>query len=104
MVKETPKATKPAIAENTEEIVPPPYKYNVIVACYGLSHAKSAFIFRDKMRLKGFEANVYKDAGNSKILKVATISTDDKATATQILRRAKKEIDPLSWMHLYNKQ
>ena len=104
VVKETPKATKPAIAENTEEIVPPPYKYNVIGACYGLSHAKSAFIFRDKMRLKGFEANVYKDAGNSKILKVATISTDDKATATQILRRAKKEIDPLSWMHLYNKQ
>lgn len=104
VINETPKVTKPSIAENTEEIVPPPYKYNVIVACYGLSHAKSAFMFRDKMRAKGFEANVYRDSNKSRILKVASISTDDKATATQILRRAKKEIDPLSWMHLYNKQ
>ena len=104
VAKETPKLVTPSIAERSEEILPPPYRYNVIVACYGLSQAKSAFIFRDKMRLKGFEANVYKDAGNSRILKVATISTDDKATATQILRRAKKEIDPMSWLHLYNKQ
>lgn len=104
VVVEKPKEVKPSIAQNTEEIVPPPYKYNVIVACYGLSHAKSAFAFRDKMRAKGFEANVYRDAGKSRILKVAAISTDDKATATQILRRAKKDIDPLSWMHLYNKQ
>lgn len=104
VVKETLKVTKPVIAENTEEIVPPPYKYNVIVACYGVSHAKSAIMFRDKMRAKGFEANVYRDAGKSRILKVATISTDDKATATQILRRSKKDIDPMSWMHLYNKQ
>lgn len=104
VVKETPKVTKPVIAENTEEIVPPPYKYNVIVACYGLSHTKSAFMFRDKMRAKGYEANVYRDGGKSRILKVAAISTDDKATATQVLRRAKKDIDPLSWMHLYNKQ
>lgn len=104
MVKETPNVTKPIIAEKSEEIAPPPYKYNVVVACYGLSHANSAFKFRDKMRLRGFEANVYKDAGNSRILKVATISTNDKATATQILRKAKKDIDPLSWIHLYNKQ
>jgi hypothetical protein len=104
MVKETQNVTKPIIAEKSEEIAPPPYKYNVVVACYGLSHANSAFKFRDKMRLRGFEANVYKDAGNSRILKVASISTNDKASATQILRRAKKDIDPLSWMHLYNKQ
>jgi len=104
VAKETPKLVTPKIAENTEEILPPTYKYNIIVACYGLSHSKSAFSFRDKMRAKGFKANVYKDAGNSRILKVATISTDDKATATQILRRAKKEIDPMSWLHLYNKQ
>jgi hypothetical protein len=104
MMKETPNDAKPLIAEKSEEIAPPPYKYNVVVACYGLSHANSAFKFRDKMRLRGFEANVYKDAGNSRILKVATISTNDKATATQILRKAKKDIDPLSWIHLYNKQ
>ena len=104
MVKEKPNATKALIAEKSEEIAPPPYKYNVVIACYGLSHANSAIKFRDKMRLRGFEANVYKDAGNSRILKVATISTNDKATATQILRKAKKDIDPLSWIHLYNKQ
>ncbi len=104
VIKELVPDVTPKTAPTTEEIGPPPYKYNVIVACFGVNHPKLAFKFRDNMRAKGLEANVYRDSQKSKILKVAAISTNDKTLATQVLRKGKKEIDPLTWLHLYNKQ
>jgi hypothetical protein len=38
------------------------------------------------------------------MLRMALISTDSKAEALEILRKARKVVDANSWIHLYNKQ
>jgi hypothetical protein len=38
------------------------------------------------------------------MLRMALISTDSKAEALEILRKARKDVDANSWIHLYNKQ
>lgn len=84
-----------------EDITPPPFRYNVVVACYPLNQKAEAFDFRDKLRSRGYEANVY-HSPRSKWYRVMTITTDNSRLAYPILRRSKMYIDPQSWMYLYN--
>jgi hypothetical protein len=37
------------------------------------------------------------------MLRVTILSTDDKLEAQQLVNKARKTIDPGSWMHIYNK-
>jgi hypothetical protein len=85
------------------EIAPPPMKYNVIVACYGASKESIALLAKAKLEKKGYTPSLYQDE-NSRMLRMALISTDSKAEAMEILRKARKDVDANSWIHLYNKQ
>lgn len=125
VVVETPKptpapnstpATKPVVkpvpAEPTtpspayvasSEIAPPPMMYNVIVACYSANKANIAQLAKANLEKKGYTPSLYQDP-NSRMLRMALISTDSKAEALEILRKARKDVDANSWIHLYNKQ
>lgn len=83
-------------------ITAPPHKYNVIVGCY--SSKRYAFIFRDRMRAQGYDAAIFRSSPNSSMLRVSILSTDDKAEAQRAVNKARKEVDPGSWMHIYNPQ
>jgi hypothetical protein len=87
----------------SSEIAPPPMKYNVIVACYGASKANIAQMAKANLEKKGYTPSIYQDP-NSRMLRMALISTDSKAEAIEILRKARKDVDANSWIHLYNKQ
>jgi len=82
-------------------ITTPPFKYNVVVGCY--TSKRYAYIYRDRMRSKNYPANIYKSGDDSRMLRVTILSTDDKLEAQQLVNKARKTIDPGSWMHIYNK-
>lgn len=86
------------------DVVPPPYKYNVIVGCYSVNKLTNAKNIQDQLALKGYSPSIYRSSTNSRMLRLAVISTDDKADAIRVLRKARKEIDPGSWIYLYNAQ
>jgi hypothetical protein len=87
----------------SSEIAPPPMKYNVIVACYSANKANIAQLAKANLEKKGYTPSLYQDP-NSRMLRMALISTDSKAEALEILRKARKVVDANSWIHLYNKQ
>jgi hypothetical protein len=82
-------------------ITTPPHKYNVVVGCY--TSKRYAYIYRDRMRSKGLPANIYRTGQDSRMLRVTILSTDDRAEAQRLVNKARKTIDPGSWMHIYNK-
>ena len=105
----TPKpapVAKPAPAPYvaTDDVTPPPSKYNVIVACYSASKLSVARANQARLANKGFEPSIYRSSTNSKMLRMSIISTDDKNEALKTLRKARKEIDADSWIYMYNKQ
>lgn len=87
--------------ELIDGITTPPFKYNVVVGCY--TSKRYAYIYRDRMRSKSYPANIYKSGDDSRMLRVTILSTDDKSEAQQLVNKARKTIDPGSWMHIYNK-
>jgi hypothetical protein len=99
----TPKPAAPAYVA-TDEVTPPPSKYNVIVGCYSVNKLAVAENTKARLARKGYDPSIYRSSNASKLLRLAVISTDDKAEALKILRKARKEIDPYSWMYLYNAQ
>lgn len=90
--------------EPSESITPPPMKYNVIVGCYSVTKESVARAAKAKLETKGFTPSLYLDGSYSRMLRLAIISTDNKQEAMDLLRRARKEVDANSWIHLYNKQ
>lgn len=101
-VTEPTRKTKPYIA--TYEVAPPPAKYNVIVGCYSVNKLSVAKNTQDRLALKGYSPSIYRSSTNSKMLRLAVISTDDKAEARRVLRKARKEIEADAWLYLYNAQ
>ena len=88
----------------TNDVTPPPAKYNVIVACYSATKLSVAVANKARLENKGFEPSIYRSSANSKMLRMSIISTDDKNEALKSLRKARKEIDADSWIYMYNKQ
>lgn len=101
-VTPAPKAQNPVYVASSE-ITPPPMKYSVIVACYSANKENIAQLAKVKLERKGYTPSIYQDP-NSRMLRMALISTDSKAEALEILRKARKDVDANSWIHLYNKQ
>ncbi len=98
----TPSVSRPVLSNN--EMAPPPAKYNVIVACYSINKVSVANAFKDKLKGMGFSPSIYHSTAYSKIIRMSVISTDNRSEALQALRRARKEVEPESWLYLYNKQ
>lgn len=81
------------------DVVAPTYKYNVIAGAY--IGEKYAYIFRDKLRAKGYEAAVFKSNTNSRILRVCVLTTENKSEAINMMKKVRSEIDPGSWVHVF---
>ncbi len=100
----SPKTVQPATPIQPGSVAPPPAKYNVIVACYSINKLSVAKAAQAKFAQQGYDPSIYRSTTNSKLVRMAVISTDDKNEALRTLRKARKEIDPQSWIYLYNKQ
>jgi hypothetical protein len=85
----------------TDGIGPPPEKYNVVVGCY--TSRRYAFLYRDRIRSLGYDANIYRSGDDSRMLRVTILSTPDEQEARSVMRMARKKIEPGSWIHIYNK-
>jgi hypothetical protein len=107
-----PRATEPAKNEtkNTKtndlnnEVTPPPSRYNVIVGCYSINKLAVAQYAQRSLVNKGFNPSLYRSSSNSRMLRLAIISTDNRVEAIKILRQARKEVEPGSWLYIYNAQ
>jgi len=97
-------AKEPIIAQPTEGITPPPMKYNVIVGCYNESKADYAYKFKSILLEKGYTPSVYQDHDKSNMLRVSILSTDDRNAALIEMRKARKSLEPFTWIHIYNEQ
>lgn len=99
-VPEKPVETAPVTELNQiDGVVAPIARYNVVAGAY--AGEKYAFIFRDKMRAKGYEAAIFKSDINSKILRVCLFTTQDKEEAMRMMRKVRAEVDPKAWVHVY---
>jgi hypothetical protein len=98
-----PKPLQP-IPSQPGEVAPPPAKYNVIVACYSIKRLSVAKAAQTKFAQQGYDPSLYRSSSKSKLVRMSVISTDDLNEALRTLRKARKEIDPQSWIYLYNKQ
>lgn len=94
--------TKPYVA--TDDVTPPPSRYNVIVGCYSVNKLSVAKNTQRRLAAKGFEPSIYRSSMNSRMLRMSVISTDDRSEAIKVLRKARKEVDPGSWLYIYNAQ
>ena len=111
-VKQTPTEPKPVVSpapKTTPETVrsevgPPPSKYNVIVACYSVSKLSVARANQQRLERKGFTPSIYRSSMASRLLRLSVISTDDRSEAITTLRRARREVEPQSWIYIYNAQ
>jgi hypothetical protein len=86
------------------EVGPPPSKYNVIVACYSVNKLSVARANQQRLERKGFSPSIYRSTMASKLLRMSVISTDDRSEAITTLRRARREVEPQSWIYIYNAQ
>ena len=59
--------------------------------------------FKNKINRIGFNAKIYLSK-DSKYFRVITLTTQDENSAMKMLRKSRREIDPASWLYLYNKQ
>jgi hypothetical protein len=99
-------APKPAPAPYvaTDDVTPPPSKYNVVVACYSVNKLNVARINQRVLAGKGFSPSIYRSSPSSRMLRMSVISTDDKGEALKTLRKARKEVAADSWLYIYNAQ
>ncbi len=103
--KVTPAPVAPApAASNSNEVAPPMHKYNVVVACYSINKLNIAKINQKKMENRGYTTNIFRTSMKSKLLRLSILSTDDKEEAMRMARKARKEIDPYTWIYIYNAQ
>jgi hypothetical protein len=86
------------------EVTAPPMKYNVIVACYSVGNEGIAINYKKSLERKGYSPSLYRDNDNSRIIRLSILSTDNKDQAIAEWRKARRNIEPASWIHLYNKQ
>jgi hypothetical protein len=103
VVAPAPKSA-PAPYVATDDVTPPPSKYNVIVACYSVNKLNIARLNQKVLAGKGYSPSIYKSSTNSKMLRMSVISTEDKAEAIKTLRKARKEVAADSWLYIYNAQ
>jgi hypothetical protein len=94
----------PAPYVATDDVTPPPSKYNVVVACYSVNKLNVARINQRVLAGKGFSPSIYRSSPSSKMLRMSVISTDDKGEALKTLRKARKEVAADSWLYIYNAQ
>ncbi len=100
---ETPVVALPETGLNEISGVSAPIeKYNVVVGAY--VGTKYAYIFRDKMREKGYEAAIFKSDANSKIYRVCVFTTSDKSEAIETMNQVRKDVDPKAWIHVYTEK
>lgn len=91
--------TKTAL-NNIDSVTTPQYKYNIITGAY--STRQNAFRARNRMRTKGYHnASVFRSDNNSGIFRVMIFATDDKKEALRVLRKIRIEIDPRTWIFIY---
>lgn len=97
----------PKIAEVYElnnEVIPPSFKYNVVVGCYSSNKLAVAQNTQKILVNKGFNPSISRSSSNSRILRLSLISTDNRVEAIKTLRKARKEVEPGSWLYIYNAQ
>ncbi len=104
VVEPKPIIVNQPVKQTSGEVTPPLYKYNVVVACYSVNKLNIAKLNQKKLENRGFNTNIFRTSMKSQLLRLSIISTDDKAEALKIARKARKEIDPYSWIYIYNKQ
>lgn len=96
---------QPKAEPNTgNEVTAPPMKYNVIVACYTAGNERIAINYKKSLERKGYSPSLYRDSDNSRIIRLSILSTDNRDEAIAEWRKARRSIEPASWIHLYNKQ
>jgi hypothetical protein len=74
------------------------------VGCYSINKLAVAQYAQRSLVNKGFNPSLYRSSSNSRMLRLAIISTDNRVEAIKILRQARKEIEPGSWLYIYNAQ
>ena len=99
-----PAPVKQPESQNSNEVAPPMHKYNVVVACYSVNKLAVAKNNQAKLENRGYNTNIFRTSMKSQLLRLSIISTDDKDEALKVARKARKEIDPNSWIYIYNKQ
>ncbi len=99
-----PEPVKQPKGQVSNDNTPPPYKYNVVVACYSVDQLNIAKLNQKKLENRGFNTNIFRTSAKSKLLRLSILSTDDKVEALKMARKARKEIDPYIWIYIYNKQ
>lgn len=112
---DTPKVVKPAIippvvkkdtnanlANTRYEFNEPDSVYNVVTACYTIRNKYLAIKLRTKLVSLGYDAKIFRSKG-SRYYRVMAISTGNKKLALEVLEKCRNEIDPMAWIHVYNK-
>ena len=89
-----------SVLNNMNEISEPAATYNVIGGAY--LNKKYAYIFRNKLRAKGYGAAIFRSSTNSRMLRVCFFSTEDKKEAIKMMRKGRTEIDPQVWIHVFH--
>lgn len=100
----SPRTSTPSTYVATDDVTPPPTRYNVIVACYSVNRLNIAQAYKVKLEKNGYSPSIYRSSTNSRMLRMSVISTADRGEALNTLRRARKELEPESWIYIYNKQ
>jgi hypothetical protein len=111
-VKQVPAENRPVVSPAPKtvpvlekgKVGPPSSKYNVIVACYSINKLSVARANQQRLERKGFAPSIYRSSKASKLLRMSIISTDDRSEAITTLRRVRREIEPNSWIYIYNAQ
>lgn len=96
------KTSKPTTLNGIAGVIQPLGKYNVIVGTY--KGSKYAYPFRDKLRKQGFEAALFKDNENSKMVRVAVYFGDDRKEANKQLRLYLAKFNQQAWIHVFPKK
>ncbi len=104
VVVPTPEPAKQPAQPKSNEVAPPMYKYNVVVACYSVNKLNIAKLNQKKLENRGFTTNIFRTSMKSQLLRLSILSTNDKEEALKLARKARKEIDPYTWIYIYNAQ
>jgi hypothetical protein len=93
-----PKAPTLNIVENISK---PLATYNVIVGAFGKS--RNAYRFRNRLRNQGYQSAIFRSDINSQIMRVCIYSTNNQEIALKQLEKARAEVEPGAWIHVYRK-
>ncbi len=96
------KDTNTNLANTRYEFSEPDSVYNVVTSCYTIRNKYLAVKLRSKLIDLGYDAKVFRSKG-SRYYRVMAISTGNKKVALEVLEKCRNDIDPMSWIHVYNK-